>query len=319
MSDLATWKVHGPVHSLRTEFAEWDLSLEQWKPPHPFTLVRFNPDGKVNEQEHHNPDGSVARSSYSYDAAGRLLERKSGMSGDPAGKSIYSYDESGLLARVVSVDPDGTERESEVCSYGADGRRTSVRFISTPKTNGTFTLVNYDNREQLDEVLFKDQNHHLIRRLTFARDAAGRLASEETHLGETELEHAATGDRERARAMFTKVFGAQLIMSSTSYSYDGKGRVRERRTRMGDLGGHRTTYLYDDHDNPIEETTEHTSREMEIDDEGNPSKTKGDSHTQTTRYEYTYDAQGNWTERVVRLSNVERREITYYHSERDAI
>ena len=42
---------------------------------------------------------------------------------------------------------------------------------------------------------------------------------------------------------------------STTYAYDQKGRRIERQMRMGDLGGHLTTSRYDDHDNPIEETT----------------------------------------------------------------
>jgi hypothetical protein len=61
---------------------------------------------------------------------------------------------------------------------------------------------------------------------------------------------------------------------------------------------------------------------MQFDDAGNSRPTKEISHTQNTRFEYTYDAGGNWTEKVLwsrlepnpnfQLSNMERREITYY-------
>jgi len=49
MSDLAKWNVHGPVHTLRTEFAAWDLSLEQWQTAQSLTLVWFHPDGRTSE------------------------------------------------------------------------------------------------------------------------------------------------------------------------------------------------------------------------------------------------------------------------------
>lgn len=247
MGDLANWKVHGPVHALRTEFAEWDLDRE---------------------------DSKETPAMTSYAIAGSEL------------------------------------------SYGAPDAAT----ITTQ----------YDDREQPEEVTFKDQDQRLLRRVVFTRDNLGRVVREDAHFGEQmpfpsiekELENAPPEAREKALAMFTKIFGPQLIMSSTSYAYDEKGRIEERRTRMGELGDHRTTYRYDDHDNPVGEISEDSSRDMEFDAAGQPRPAKESSHTQNTRYEYKYDAEGNWTERVVwgRLepnpnferSNVERREITYY-------
>jgi hypothetical protein len=348
MTDLANWKVHGPVHTLRTELAEWDLSLQQWKPPHPFTLVRFNPDGKIGETEHHNADGSIARASFAYDADGRLRETRSGISDKPTRKSVYSYDAAGRLARVVSVDLDGTESEAEVYSNGQDGKRTRVQFISKQGANiasyaiegsevsygapGAVTITTrYDDREQPDEVLFKDQDHRVVRRVVFTRDSAGRLVREEAHLGEQlpfpsiekELENQPPEAREKLLAAFSKAFGPQLILFSASYSYDEKGRLAERRRRTGELdGGQRTTYRYDDRGNPIEEIDKDKSIDWQIDDTGNSRPTKEISHTQNSRFEYAYDAEGNWTEKVLwsrlepnpnfQLSNMERREITYF-------
>ena len=94
---------------------------------------------------------------------------------------------------------------------------------------------------------------------------------------------------------------------SNTYVYDEKGRQVERNIHLGLLGDHRTTFHFDDHDNPIEEIAEHISSES--------------SDKQHTRYVYKYDAKGNWTEREVwslepnkdpQRSNVERRQITYY-------
>jgi YD repeat-containing protein len=200
--------------------------------------------------------------------------------------------------------------------YGADGATT----ITT----------RYDDRGQPDEALFSDNDHRLLRRVIFTRDSDGRLLTEEVHLVgeipfpdiEKQLQTVTPEEREATVAAFANLFGPQKVMSSVTYAYDAKGRVLERRMRMGDLGGDRTTFRYDDHDNPIEKTIVDTHREMHADDEGRLQTTKEATNAQTVRLEYEYDPQGNWTEQVVwgrlepnqnfQRSNVSRREITYY-------
>jgi hypothetical protein len=342
MSDLAKWNVHGPVHTLRTEFAAWDLSLEQWQTAQSLTLVWFHPDGRTSESESHNPDGSVSRCSYAYDSVGRMQGVEFRMNDGPTSRNICFYDGLGRLTRVVSVDQDGTERESETYHYSPDGTKTKVYSVPKLGTNAGFAYgiegtaqaytatgaatiaTRHDDRGHPDEVLFYDKDHRLLKHVIFTRDGAGRLIKEEMHLGEQipfpELERALDNAAPRAREAVAAVI-ANLV-SSTTYAHDEEGRLLERRILMGTLGDQRTTFRYDNHDNPIEETTEDTSREMQVDEEGTLRPTKENSYTQDTRFEYRYDAQGNWTERVVwsRLSpnpnfersNVVRREITYY-------
>jgi hypothetical protein len=325
MSDLAKWNVHGPVQTLRTESAEWDRSRQQWQEARQFTLVRFHPDGRIGESERHNSNGSISRSSYSYDAAGRMQEARFGMNSEPISKRLHFYDEQGRPSRVVSVDRDGTERASEVYSYGQDGKTTKVYFMPKrePETGSVGIDVTSFSGGGVDEVLLYDADHRLLTHLVFTRDSTGRLMKEEVRLSEQapfpnlekELENAPPGIREAMLAAF---------LSTTTYAYDGQGRLVERRMRMGQLGGHSTMYRYDDHDNSIEETTEDTSREMRMDKDGNFHSTKENSNVQTFRFDYTYDARGNWTEKVVwsglesnpnfERSNVERRAITYYAS-----
>ena len=90
---------------------------------------------------------------------------------------------------------------------------------------------------------------------------------------------------------------------------------------MGSLAEDSTTYRYDAHDDPIEETVEHRSREGSFDEIGNMHYTSDRVNVQHNRLEYRYDAHGNWTERIVscrpeaepgfQRSNIERRAITY--------
>jgi len=348
MTDLANWKARGPVHTLRTEFAEWDLSLEQWQATRHRNLVRFHPDGRISESEAYNPDGSIARSSYVYDAAGRIQETRFEVNGAVTSKGVYCYREDGRLARIISMDQAGIERESESYSYSEDGKKTKVYFIPKQDPNVLFgygiegtthsygapgaatVTTRYDERGQPHEVLFHDDGQRLLRRVIFTRDSTGRLIREEMHFGEQtpfpgmekDLENASAADRERALAMIANLFGPNKVMSSTTYAYDAKGRLVERRTCTGQLADRRSTFRYDDHDNPIAEASEDSSREMQTDEKGNLHPTKESSHKQNVRFEYRYDAQGNWTERIVwsrwesnpnfERSNIERRDITYY-------
>jgi hypothetical protein len=343
MPDRASWKVRGPVEWLRMESAEWDLAKQDWNASRSFSLTRFGPDGKITETEYHNPDGSISATRNVYDERGRLRESRTLSNDTLTWKSIWFYDAYGRPIRLVDVDLDGVERDSQLYSYDANGRQTRIVFV--PKGEpGTSIGIDYSIESTgsfygaagaatvttlVDEVLFHDVNHRLLQRLVITRDSVGRIAREDVRpVGgkpfpdiSTELEKASPERRQAIAEMFQKIFGAGPTVSTT-YAYDQKGRRIARQMRMGDLGGHLITSRYDDHDNPIEETTVNTSREMGVDRDGNLRTNSESSNTQVTRFEYTYDAQENWTERVVwsRLepnpnferSNVERRQLTYY-------
>jgi len=91
---------------------------------------------------------------------------------------------------------------------------------------------------------------------------------------------------------------------------------------MGNLGGDFTTYSYGDRDDPVEETTEHKSREGSFDETGNMHYSSDRMNVQHNQLEYLYDEHENWTERIVSFrsesepnfqrSNIEHRIITYY-------
>jgi hypothetical protein len=90
---------------------------------------------------------------------------------------------------------------------------------------------------------------------------------------------------------------------------------------MGTLSEERTTFEYDDHDNVVAEMTECHRHEIRLDDSGAVRRDEEPSESSQSRYEYQYDARGNWIERIgswrseyqpdFQRSNVERRTITY--------
>ena len=141
MSDLAKWKVRGPVQTLRTEFAEWELNQEDWQPPRSSSSIVFRPDGKISQADHHNSDGSVSQEKYLYDGEGRLAEIQFRMNGLSPHRTLYSYDDAGRHVRTVIVNPDGSRRDSEACTYEGSGRKTKVSFLEPQMPNITYSYA----------------------------------------------------------------------------------------------------------------------------------------------------------------------------------
>jgi hypothetical protein len=211
---------------------------------------------------------------------------------------------------AVTYAVEGTEH-----AYGAPGAVT--------------VTVVYDDRELPADMSFHDANGGLVRRIVFSRDTEGHPLTEVVHFGgETPFpgSPAEAGNilpEERAKlAAVMKTAFADQVFAHTTYAYDQKGRLLERTMRMGALSEERTTFQYDEHDNPIAETSERRAREMHIDDDGVALTREEEPRVQEQRFDYQYDDRGNWTERVVRggagspptfeSSNIERRTITYH-------
>jgi YD repeat-containing protein len=341
MSDVARWKVHGAVETLRKEFATWDLDQQDWQPGRHITLASFRPDGTISSTETHNPDGSIARSQSLYDDANRLIESNSRFNDGPITWSVYFYDEAGHHIKTTHLGDEGTQTDTEICTYDADGKRTEVCALPVLEGHVAYGIegtehsysapgvrtmtTTYDQNDLPTKVLFLDANGSPVMYVTLMRDEAGRLVNEEMHLGGESpflnvLEHIPLEEREEAVAMITKAFGDPF--SSSAYTYDDRGRLIERMDRMGGLGECRTTYRYDEHGDPIEETSENRHREANADANGAMQYTSDRLNIQHNRFEYVYDAHGNWTERIVSIqfepnaafqrSNIERRVITYH-------
>jgi hypothetical protein len=276
MSDLVQWNIHGRVETLRTEWAKWDQAKNDWQPSTRRTSVRFRPDGRIIGIEAFNPDGSVARTACVYNDAGRILETRLHMNDGPVSRIASSYDGAGRIIRTVNIDEKGVGSESEIYRYHPSGRKTKIQFL--PKVEGhigysvdveggaalfgasgaaTMTTA-YDEHDRASEVTLHDDVHRLLRRMTLTHDSTGRLVKQELQAGTT------------------PVFPELQLLVTITCAYDEKGRQVERNMTMGTLGGERTTFRFDDHDNPVEEITEDKQHSRSI---------------------YKYDAEGNWTER----------------------
>jgi hypothetical protein len=339
MGDLAKWKVHGPVATLRTENAEWDADRQDWKPARYFILTSFRRDGAIDSSETHNPGGSISHSRWLYDSAGRLTESDSWMNDEPAQKVLYFYDEAGRPTRTAQLRADGSQTDLETSTYDADGKETKIRLlpITAPPNskdragNGATSIgysiegTDYAGGDQPARVILEDADHNPLYEVRFTRDASGRPLTIEMIMGESQFndfaDHVSADHREVAAAVLKQILGDAF--SRTTYIYDSRGRVIERTISMGTMHDGHTIYRYDDdHDEAVEETTETRTREATVNGDAAIRYKPDTISTQHNRFEYSYDTHGNWTEQVVSFQNdpsadfqhssIKRRVITYF-------
>ncbi|HEY7497538.1 MAG TPA: hypothetical protein VH740_03445 [Vicinamibacterales bacterium] len=353
MSDLARWDLRGPVRTLHTYVAEWNPTTEDWEPLKNRSVAMFRTDGQLSEIHHHNPDGSIPREVRVYDERGRLTENQWWANGVLTTRVLHTYDADGRLASAVTVDVNGVRRETECCRYDENGRKTKVVVLPVLEDSGascsagscgttygvegsdaaysapsaTTSTTSYDEHERPSEVIFHDANNVVVNRVVFSRNQDGRVLSERMEFAGPAgffgpaIDANMPGDqRDSLMELLRSVFEDQTFSLAT-YAYDEKGRRIETVRRMGKLSEQRVSVRYDDFDNPVEQVTSDVSREMRMDDGAVTSEEK-QSHVHHARFEYRYDAHGNWTERIVwhrmepntfeQRSSVERRTIEYY-------
>ena len=181
------------------------------------------------------------------------------MNDEPADRSLYLYDEAGRHVRTVRVSQDGSETDTEICSYDAEGRRTKVSPLSFRAGNVSYGIEGtnmglgapgatkmvtiYDHNDLPIKEVFEDANQNPIRQVIMRRDSAGRLVKVEYAHGRTvnfwpSRPAGFAGVRE-GRLLNHASFWRKLL--NTTFSYDGQGRLLERTNSMFNLGGHLTT------------------------------------------------------------------------------
>ena len=349
MEDRQKAGLRGPVESCLTDQIIYaircganDCNIEPKESHCLTTSIVYRRDGQLAENRHHNPDGSQWASLYTYDAVGRLHEVDNG----PVGKSIYQYDHLGRLERVITEATDGSQRTTEPFSYDEQNRKTRTLYLE-PRAVGTETAVAYsiegsdaaysapgatsmttlyNERDQPIEVLFRDSQNQVLSRVTLLYDATGHLVEEYQTTEVREFPPAeilAQMSPAQSRALEELLGNFQW---RRVHAYDAEGRCVETRSTMAPFGGDRKTVTYNEHGDPSQESWYPEHKGSSIDEDGHlveqvePSTTK--PFGVETRFSYTYDEQGNWTERATssrqqpdqpyRVSSIDRRILTYY-------
>lgn len=298
--------LRGPVHTLRLEIDHWDPERREWFSLNGVLLETRNPDGSTASQ---TMDRS--RHTFVYDESGRLVETQVRDDGALLLTLRRMYDGDGRLAETVGIAADGATELQEQVSYDMFGRRIRVRFVGEPARmevaaflfepqdypptvpdRGTLTIRHDDDDRPIEE-LGHNAVHELVSRRTYDYDREGRLLRDETWIMPDSMQQ-----HESDVITLDGVPGfTEGLLSGSTYAYDARGRLAERRETL--FGGHMevvTRFRYDDRGFLVEHTTETVERLP-------PASSAGDQERRFLQYRFDYrlDSHGNWIERIASL------------------
>ncbi|MBL9039564.1 MAG: hypothetical protein JNG84_13680 [Archangium sp.] len=261
------------------------------------------------------------RQSYEFDERGILLSREGTSPGGPRTREVYSFTDGGVLMTIVTED--STVRRETFDATGAlvSARVQHQRGGSTDDQGWTETyLVSPDRTHVSMRIAYETDPlpYEVMSRwdTTITYDAAGRVASElETNATNTGTRYrrrrTCTYDGDSRRPTTIAVVdlvdpgeGVNSMLNLTvTNEYDALGRiVRSQtvdRTVRNDVWSHSSWFA------------------ARYNDAGDVVELTGSAGRPPSRFEYTYDAHGNWTTMTQRLDGAEktvvmRRTITYF-------
>lgn len=263
-------------------------------------------------------DGSsavVRTLSYEYDAANQLVA-----AADPAASYTYTYDKLGRLT-TETQDLEGLAPLLTFArAYDANGNRTSVA-ATIGATADYLTNYTFDNLNR-------------VTRITQAGQYGGNTVAEKRF----DMVYNAAGQR-TSLARYADVGGSEFV-ATTSYDYDGLGRLTSLQHAQGvtALAGYDYTYdaasritaidsLLDgltnythDHTGQLTDAdhTGQTDEAYDYDENGNRSNYTIDDNNQIASdgtFNYEYDDEGNRTAKV-HIGTGARTEYTWDHRNR---
>ena len=304
--------------------------------------TEYDLEGKLLSWHSKNPDGSDYGDSYTYDADGRLLSVSSRAPDGSSVQKSYAYDDKGRLLSIRKSDGEHSALE-----YDELGRKTETRVLRQTDERGGASAIGMDiafadvsgelilehslaGNARSFKTFFNDQDQptetsayasdgHLLAHLVRRFDAQGRIAGTRATLDDPTAQLPAAQLHEmimksglppdEVRAQFAKAFGQFQTRNETTYSYDSEGRIEKIVLRSGLAGAFTRTYTYNDQGDVIAEHTVLAANQAF-------AAQAGLETPQDTTYRYTYDGQGNWTEKTIGYSKESsftvRREISYH-------
>ena len=292
MTDREHLRLHGYVHTLETEFAEFDPDTSSWQPARKGPTWTFDREGRQ--------DGYFAD------------ERP----------TVTTVDERGLRT-TIGPRPPFIPRQHGM-EYGVGIGAVTQHDVLT-RYDAHEHPVDVLYRGEAEKILHRimityDDQHRIVREQILMGDTLGdRWSASVDSAGGVEAP--STDQREQFAAMIRALM-PDGIFATFEYTYDGHGRVAQRVRQMARMQESRETYMYDDYGNVTEQHYEGTDRDTSIDDDGALVMAPKSSNESWTRYEYRYDDRDNWVERVSlrRLAGeatfhrlaIERRTIAYF-------
>ena len=223
--------------------------------------------GRLKQEQWVVGGSTVNTLAYTYDAGSQLTAAS-----DNASAYAYTYNANGL---VTSVDNQGTPNVPRVVltsAYDSLNRRTQL----SASVNGTADFQNkyaYDSLSRITQITQQSQtggNAVASKRVDFAYNGVGQYTSV---------------------TRFADLAGTQLVATS-SYGYDGAGRITSLAHAKGATSFNSYTWSYDALSRPTQQTSNDGTDTYTYDAS---SQVTGATHTSQANESLTYDANGNRT------------------------
>lgn len=202
----------------------------------------YNEKGQKIEQF---TSGSQTTTTYAYNEQGKLKEESWSRPNGQGAKSIYSYNSSGDVVEIKYYDADGKHDYSRVYELGYDRKG---RMISEKKwekyTDGSADLLQYHYEFEYnsdDSVLVRerlDAEGNVDRKVEYEYDKAGRLISEvETALSKGK-------EKQKEKTVYHLNELGQVIKDESISIFDGKERLNYTNSYKYDEYGHCIWSMY---------------------------------------------------------------------------
>jgi YD repeat-containing protein len=271
----------------------------------------------------------VTDTNYTYDEKGRLL----GISTGPEETTVFSYDDRGGIRTRITKSNASDALISSGTAYSFSAMEVEDPLLPMPAGGQVITL--FDELERPAEWQVFNANGNLTNRLIRSYDAQGRVLETSYTMENFALNLppdfqqqllAEPGAAEEMAKELTKLFGSKREFTRMTYRYDTKGRLVEKRHKVGSTFMEMVTKTaYNEHSDKSEERTT-TFGDPNPQNGGPDAPTAAASGTPSqdflASYSYVYDDVGNWTEQTISaqstlggpfvVSSVTRRTITYY-------
>lgn len=265
-----------------------------------YRVLDFDRAGNVIKETYHlssngskRQDGAIY---YAYDEQNRCVEEHR------VGFMIshFVYDNRGLLVEEYEVDADGRKINHWAHAYNRKGRKVKSYPVE-PKYDYIYEQYKYDRAGNVVKESRRYSNGKLYETKKMRYDKQGRLIDYRKRAHKKDMR---LGYLRRHKSV---IFDYTPHERKT-FRYDERGRCVEERIYLP-VKDFRATHIfsYDEFDNCIEEQRVNTKQ-------GEPFRQS------RSGYQYKYDAQGNWIERVRLLqrdgklyaASTYLRQISYY-------
>ena len=348
MTDREQAELRGPV---KTVVAEQTTTFADGRSFVSKGTTDYSPDGRLLQLRYSNPDGSEWFKTYRYTVDGRLIKISSGQDGrDSFLYETYLYDEAN---RLIATKSNGEELIHY--EYGKDGSKTmtesypairlSPEVVHATHWEGTdlgFTslpggkaVTSYNEGGVASGAKFYNATGELVGHIERDFDAKGHILSERqiadspSLLVPEQLRGKLNQEQVKSVGMFIAVGMGNW---GNSYTYDKQGRVIEIRKTGGAIGEQVTAIAYNEYGDPSSQTSTALGnpalrQEYGLSDSGamvpvGSTPAAEPPRTHEMRYDYEYDAHGNWVRQSMSVRSEEggaftqqeihKRNLTYY-------